>query len=383
MSEQLLILLLPLAAWSGWWVGTRKELRVERQNKNRAAYFEGLNYLLNDQTKQAIQVFMDVVEMDRQTLETQLTLGSLFRKRGELDRALLIHKNLFERENISDDVRPKLCFELAEDYYQAGMLADSRATFESLLEHNTQRREVMARLLDVYTQQRDWAQAVRLAEQWQASGYGSRAVEMAQFCCEMAEAAHAAGDANAAQAHVLRAREIDKECVRANMILGQLAEEDGRAVEAVHHYQSIEQQNPVFLQEVLEALQRNYHALGRDDEFMNYLMQMQERHPWARLALKYAECVHERQGRRAAYDYLIERFKRHPGPSLLQALLRYGDVDQEVVRLTEPCQTFLQPQVHYRCRQCGFSQQALTWHCPSCKSWSTFYPLSELRFIEK
>ena len=133
MADWLIILLLPLAAWSGWWLAMRKEARDLRADKTRAAYFEGVGFLLNDQTDRAVDVFIHMADLDQQMLENQLTLGSLFRKRGELDRALHLHQQLRNHSQLTEAQQRAVDYELAEDYAAAGMYSQAQALFETLL----------------------------------------------------------------------------------------------------------------------------------------------------------------------------------------------------------------------------------------------------------
>lgn len=150
MSEWLVILLLPVAAWSGWWIAMRKEAREWRADKSRSAYFEGLSFLLNDQTDRAVDVFLNMANVNRQAVDNQMTLGSLFRKRGELDRALHLHRQLADYEGLEESQRLAVNFELAQDYAVAGMYLQAQQYLEALCAANYQSRHVIPLLLGIY-----------------------------------------------------------------------------------------------------------------------------------------------------------------------------------------------------------------------------------------
>ena len=120
----LLWLLLPVAALSGWWVASRRSLARSygrRATDFSSDYFEGLNYLLNEQPDKAIEVFIRMVEVDSETVDTHFALGNLFRRRGEVDRAIRIHQNLIARPTLSREQRTQALFELGADYMRAGV----------------------------------------------------------------------------------------------------------------------------------------------------------------------------------------------------------------------------------------------------------------------
>src|SRR3546814_1049029 len=91
-----------------------------------------LTQLASDDPDQAIAALTRVAEIDHSTVELHLTLGNLFRKRGEIDRALRIHEALLARTGLSDDVQVQVRRELAYDYLRAGVMDHAEAQFEKL-----------------------------------------------------------------------------------------------------------------------------------------------------------------------------------------------------------------------------------------------------------
>ena len=93
---QLTLMLLPVAAGCSWYLGKREGYTGgrQRQSKMHKDYFKGLNFLINEQPDKAVDVFINLLEVDGDTVDTHLALGNLFRRRGEVDRAIRIHQNL-------------------------------------------------------------------------------------------------------------------------------------------------------------------------------------------------------------------------------------------------------------------------------------------------
>jgi lipopolysaccharide biosynthesis regulator YciM len=93
---ELLFLLLPIAAAYGWFMGRNSVRTEERKEQKRFSkqYATGINLLLSDQPDKAVDLFVELLDVDSETIETHWTLGKLFRRRGEVDRAIKIHKNL-------------------------------------------------------------------------------------------------------------------------------------------------------------------------------------------------------------------------------------------------------------------------------------------------
>lgn len=222
MADWLIILLLPLAAWSGWWLAMRKEAREWRANKTHAAYFEGVGFLLNDQTDRAVDVFLHMADLDQQMLENQLTLGSLFRKRGELDRALHLHRQLRSHEQLSDTQRLAIDYELAEDYTAAGMYSQAQSLFEALLQAQYRQTDILPALAHIYERTKQWSQAIALAAQFPAQDNAIRRKALSHYHCELAEQALARSADDEAANQLAQALAADRDCVRANRMRSQL-----------------------------------------------------------------------------------------------------------------------------------------------------------------
>ena len=161
----LLWLLLPVAALSGWWIGRRRG----NSNKNQSSssiypeYFKGLNFVLNEQPDKAIEVFIRMLEVDSETVETHLALGNLFRRRGEVDRAIRIHQNLIARPTLDREQRAHALLELGMDYMRLGLLDRAEGLFLELVESDLHLNQAYTELLEIYQQEKDWENAINIA----------------------------------------------------------------------------------------------------------------------------------------------------------------------------------------------------------------------------
>ena len=375
MADWLIILLLPLAAWSGWWLAMRKEAREWRANKTHAAYFEGVGFLLNDQTDRAVDVFLHMADLDQQMLENQLTLGSLFRKRGELDRALHLHRQLRSHEQLSDTQRLAIDYELAEDYTAAGMYSQAQSLFEALLQAQYRQTDILPALAHIYERTKQWSQAIALATQFPAQDNAIRRKALSHYHCELAEQALVRSADDEAANQLAQALAADRDCVRANRMRGQLFLRRGEYVNAIHALQTIGEQSAELLPDVLPDIANAYHAIARDDEYRNWLETVEVREKNPRLTLALAELI-ATTSREAAADLLQQRMADKQTPLLLAAYLDYRDT---YAPLAQSAGKFVRPRTVYQCNECGFRQQNLIWHCPACFAWSSFRPLLELK----
>ena len=146
-------------------------------------YFRGLNYLLNEQPDKAIELFLHIAELDKDTFETQVALGHLFRRRGEVDRAIRLHQALVQRPGLSDQQRVQALLALGEDYMRSGLLDRAETVFSDLVALDMRAPLALRHLIGIYQSERDWDKAIENARRLRrgdrrADGQADRAVRM-------------------------------------------------------------------------------------------------------------------------------------------------------------------------------------------------------------
>ena len=197
-------MLLAAAGFTGWYVGRRAQRAARRRARRRlpADYFAGLNYLINEQPDRAVEVFTRMVDVDKETVEIHFALGSLFRRRGEVDRAIRVHQSILDRPKLDPEQRELALQELAVDYLRAGLLDHSETSVQVLAESDSHRLTALRSLTRIYEQQRDWQQAIVTHRMLAANGGPAQASAVAHYYCELAEAARMQGELDEARAHL-------------------------------------------------------------------------------------------------------------------------------------------------------------------------------------
>ncbi|MCP1674804.1 lipopolysaccharide biosynthesis regulator YciM [Natronocella acetinitrilica] len=382
--EPLFWLLLPVAALSGWLIARQSGPRSRRataEDPLRGQYFQGLNYLLNEQPDKAIEVFTRMVEVDSDTAETHLALGNLFRRRGEVERAIRIHQNLIARPSLSRDQRTYALLALGEDYLRAGLLDRAENLFEEVVELNVHVELALGHLLDIYQQEKEWDRAIQAASRLEGRTGRPMAPMIAQFYCEQVEHAIKTGEPNQARNLLKRALTADPDCVRASILQGRLEQGVGNYKQALRAYQRVRYQDVEYLPEVLGPMGECYAALGRQEDFVSYLQSVQHEYDGVSLILMLAEQVRQREGDAAGIRYLTEQLSRRPSVRGLNRLIELNlsaDPDasgHELHVLAGLFSELLRDKPVYRCGRCGFTGRTLHWHCPSCRNWASVKPI--------
>ncbi|MBD5801125.1 tetratricopeptide repeat protein [Azoarcus sp. Aa7] len=373
-------LALPLFFGLGW-LAARIDIRqvVHESRALPRSYLSGLNFLLNEQQDKAIDAFIEAVKIDPQTIELHFALGSLFRRRGETDRAIRMHQNLVDREDLSEEQRLQALAELGQDYLKAGLLDRAEAVFAQL--RDSRLNDIAMRyLLEIYQQEKDWAKAVEAAKALPDHESVLWRKEVANFYCELATSALASSKYDETQKFLDEAFSINRRCVRASLVQGDLLAVQGRYEEAIEVWKRVESQDPIYLALVAERVMDAHSKLGRVEQGQTLLRSWLERHASLDLLDEVFHWELEKEGSRAAYDLVREELRRNPTllglDKLLEAALLHVPSEQrgDIELVKQLIHGHTRRVARYRCAECGFKARQFQWRCPACGGWETYPP---------
>lgn len=382
-------LLLPTAAWSGWWIANKRigvnKAAPKSENQLTREYVVGLNYLLNEQPDKAVDVFIKLLEVDSETVETHLALGSLFRRRGEVDRAIRIHQNLIARPQLSEFQRKEALMALAQDYMSAGVFDRAERVFLEVATLTGEREINSLRgLLAIYQQEKAWEKALDVVHQIEDTSGLSMHIEAAHYYCEIAAQALKKKQLDKAYQAIKDALVFDPRSVRASLMLANLEMQAGKYRSAIRALKRVPEQDAEFLNEIIELLVQCYREIDAMDECIDYLEQTLADHPRASVIFVIGDYLSREKSVDFAIDYVSEHLGRYPSIRGLNRLIHWhlesahGKVRDKLQMLYAITSKFLDNKPIYRCGQCGFSGKLLHWQCPSCKQWSKTKPIHGL-----
>lgn len=378
--EPWMMLVFPLFFGMGWWAARLdiKELLSE-STAVPESYFQGLNFLLNEQQDKAIEAFIEVVKIDPQTVELHFALGSLFRRRGEVDRALRMHHNLVDRADLDDDKRQQAIFELAQDYLKAGILDRAERLF-SELKNTTYARPALEFLLELFQKERDWIKAITAAQQLSAVSGVVNCKLVAFFYCELASEEIAAGNLISARAHLQQALKDCPQSVRATIMLGDMVSAEGDIAGAIALWQGVEKQDAQYLSLVAERLLNAYVALDREAEGIQLLRNYLIKYHSIDLLNVVFDGMIKYESAASAYQLVRDEIERNPSLLGLDKLLEARLLEVPLERRADV--ELVKDLVHkrtrnlamYHCSNCGFKARKFYWHCPACQAWDSYAP---------
>lgn len=371
------LLLLPLFFGLGW-AAARVDIRhlVKESRSLPRSYFEGLNFLLNEQPDRAIESFVVAVKVDPQTIELHFALGGLFRRRGETERAIHMHQNLIAREDLPQDLKLQALAELGQDYLKAGLLDRAEEVFNKL-RNSALADDAKRNLLEIYQLEKDWEKAIAIAAE--LPDIASQK-EIAEYYCELAAAEMIRSRRDAAVAYLRMALERNRQCVRASLLQGDIEIQQENAAAAIENWQRIEQQDPTYLALVAQRLLDAYRKLERRDAGLQLLRGYLERYPSLDLLDVVFQLVLESEGADAAYRLVRDELKRNPTllgfDKLLEARLLVASPENrpDLDLAKSIVQGYTRRLARYRCDNCGFKARQFYWRCPACGGWESYSP---------
>ncbi len=393
----------------GWLVARIdiKQLLLESRAMPQS-YFKGLNFLLSEQPDKAIESLIEVTQANPEAVELQFALGSLFRRRGEIDRAIRVHQELSERTNLAVAHRTSALLELAMDYQKAGLLDHAERILLDLSAKPAGDRQQQSRtlklLLDIYVQERAWMKAVDVAERLQVGDATANALSggdggsekeskkdhkkadeqarraIANYHCELALQAYQQGRIEDAEGHLGDALNANAKCVRAHLIRVECLVAGERHGEAISTWRKIQQQDPSYLGLMAEQILSSFKALGQMQNGLAELRSLQQQYPALDLLNALFDATLEAEGPQGAYELVREDLRRNPTlvglDRLLEAQLLAAPEDRkaDLRVLKNLVHTHSSRLAVYLCGSCGFKARQFYWQCPACGGWETFPP---------
>ncbi len=387
-STFLLAGLLVIAAAIGWVFARLPDFRRDEPSESSIGtdYLRGLNLVLNRQTDEALELFVQMARVDDETLETHFALGHLFRRRGEVDRAIRVHQNLLARPNLSETQRHQALFSLASDYLGAGLFDRAEKLFNELRSSATMAEPALSNLVDIYERQRDWEKAIE-ARRKLDSRTGEKSVEVAHYHCELAEGARLDGDMASARQHLKNAGRSASRTLRGTLIRAAIAGEEGDHSQAVTLYKQLLTSDRRLMAEILPLLESACREVGRDGEIERYLKGLIGKDGSIKRDIAYAAIASglERAPllRDCVEEFLLGNDTLAPLIDVEHLKALPPDSRRESIhRICGGLRRLATSGSRYRCTSCGYSAKRLLWHCPSCKSWETIRPVQAFRFAE-
>ena len=370
------LLALPLFFTLGW-IAARVDIKqlLSESTALPAAYFKGLNFLISDQHGKAVDAFSEAIQANTDSLELHFALGSLFRRTGETDRAINMHLNLLDKKELTENQKSAVKAELAQDYLKAGLFDRAEELFKGL-DDTRYRQPALHALLEIYVREREWTQAIETATELERlSGVPFR-IEIAQYYCELAMNDIIAQRTDAARNYLNLALDANKNCVRANVLLGDLEASTDVHQAAISSWKRIEFQQPEYLGLVAAKILKSYRAIGDLKQGLIQLNTYLETYKLPSLMSVLYEATLAEEGAEKAAKLARNELIRQPSLTTLDQLLLARAMaedanNQDIQLMQQTVRNAIGNRAAYHCNQCGFRAKQYHWQCPACNAWES------------
>ena len=370
------IALLPVAALSGWQACSSQ--RSEPKRSIDPEYIKGLNYLLDQQTDKAVEIFIKFFQVDMTTLETHVLLGNLFRRKGELEKAIRIHSNLIQRAPLSDTAKSEALYELGQDYLHAGLLSNAEDIFKRLIKIGTP--ETLQRgyrcLVTIYETEKSWHQAITCARRLRTLG-ADYSRHIVHYYCELAEKELSEHNYGKAQKYLSKAQAFKQSSIRIKIIQGDLALTRDDREKALECYSQALSDYPGYADTLLPRIKKCFVPYN-PSEYARYVKNLAIKDMTVLYIVNYIQALFEAERINEAEEFLLYLIKTKRAP--LQVLKIFMEEKLKGTNLFEDKMTRqvideinanLSSDYFYMCGKCGFKAHQLYWQCPSCHTWDS------------
>ncbi|WP_225721204.1 lipopolysaccharide assembly protein LapB [Candidatus Vallotiella sp. (ex Adelges kitamiensis)] len=363
------------------WSAARYDLKhfLSKSARRSRSYLQGLNFLLNEETDQAINILIEVARLDPETTELYFALGNLFRRRGEMERAIRVHQNLLARENLRANEQNHALYELGQDFLKAGLLDRAEEIFRQLHGSDYALRALQA-LLTIFKIEKEWHKAIIAAKKIEEIGALSLGKEISQFHCELAQEALRHKRIDDAREALQQALQSNPKNVRATLLSGDIELACNEPMQAISHWRQVEQKNPACLPLVAHKLMQAYITTGQSQQgasLLAYYVKTYYSNDLLDVAYKHIAELH---GVDAAHALARMQMLKLPNLISMKRLLETHIIVAEeprrgelVLMRTLICQ-HAKNLPRYICRNCGFRARLFYWQCPGCSGWETYVP---------
>jgi len=374
----LLWFLLPVAAAAGWIAARRSGAsRPDEFWDYTSNFHEGLNVLLNERDGSPSELFDSLSDTDRDTADTHIALGNLYRRRGDVERAIVLHESLLDKPELGDEVHAAARLALAHDYGSAGLLDRSEKALRELIETGHRKSDAYNSLLQLHERERDWGQAIAVADEYQRETGEGNPQLLAHYYCELSAKASSDGYSDEARTLLDKALASDPGCARASIMIAELAMAAGDPQTAIERYELVEQQRAELMPEIIE---QRFAALNASDDptqltaFVDHVRSQRNAYSVVRKTRDEIEKIH---GAAAADKFFKAQVLTRPSLKGLRdwvsdqvPLSRPGEREKVQVIL-DLLDQVTEDKPTYQCSHCGFQGNVLHWRCPSCGTWDS------------
>ena len=339
-----------------------------------AEYYRGLNYLLNNEDDKALKIFTDLIDIDSSTIETHLALGGVYRRRGEFDKAILIHQNLLSRPKLDKSIKNQSLYELAKDFFSAGLYDKSEKILITLKDNKNYKESCIEYILLIYEISKDWDSAIKFCKSIKKDTIRNLPIDviLSQYYCERSNQYHDDNQLNKSITVLKKAIDVNPKSVRAYFMLFKLniANDANLALDYLHNLVEIESLFLIILSNDIIELAALSKDKKIDSRIENIILEYSNSEEFSPILYEFMFNINQSESPKK----YLEKTNKNSFASIYDKLYENKNNDSEIYYelLTMIKNNF----TTYSCSNCGYSPKEYIWLCPSCDHWQSILPIT-------
>ena len=340
-----------------------------------AEYYRGLNYLLNNEDDKALKIFTDLIDVDSSTIETHLALGGVYRRRGEFDKAILIHQNLLSRPKLDKSIKNQTLYELGKDFFSAGLYDKSEKILLNLKDNKSYDESCSEYLLLIYELSKDWDSAISFSKSLKKNIIRNLSIDLliSQYYCEKASDYNKDNQLNKAITVLRKAQNTYNDSKRPYSMLFTINIKSNPSI-ALDNLVSLLEIDPNFIiilsNEIIQ-LSTIHQDKNIDKRIYDIIIKYSTENHFSPKIYEFMFNVNECK---SPDDYIFKTKKNVFTNIFNNLYMRDNTNNKESQTNLDILNLINENFLTYSCNNCGYSAKNYIWQCPSCNNWETIKP---------
>ena len=357
---------------------------LETQSKN---FLNAALCLVEGKRDMAIDELSNAIDMNREAIDVHFALGSLYRKNGEIDKAISIHRSLIARKDISESTRLSALKELAIDFDKGGFIDKAIETYKDVLKINREQYEVIQSLCRIYENLQDWDQAYNYRVMMGKVGYESQAETISHILVQKAKVFFTQGEFE-------KSREDLEDAFRfapslsAKILQLRLFLIDGETKRTEQLFFEIIKEHPEYTVFIFESLNEDFKSaraihekyieeLGKLEVFF---LQLEEGglSLFPSIVLAKIKIWKKNRQLEKVYESMSQFVKNAQNLvsetlriEYIKILIELGKKDEAMAQTQSFMENINKSLAKHYCNHCNYGSDDIFWRCPQCHSWET------------
>jgi lipopolysaccharide biosynthesis regulator YciM len=339
---------------------------------------EGISSLLDGDYDAALNHFRQAIREEPQDIDSYIRLGDVLREKGEVNKAVQIHRELTVRPSLAKGTLARIQLSLARDYARANRLDRAAATYEQVLNTQPQNEKAMGELLDLYEGMGEWDKAYLIRRQISKMKKVDDTRFLALYKAYVGKSYMDRGDLKTAENSLKDAIKIDSECAAAYLYLGDIYYSQGSIDNAISSWRRIVTLFPDIAYITFRRLEKAFYEKGRFEKIVDLYNDVLDRKPGDVKTLMTLANIHRKKGNlddalrlcQTALDF--DPDSRRVKQALARLYYEKGDTERSLKAMVEAFNGFSSDEESYICSNCDYKANEVLWRCPRCRQWETF-----------